>query len=195
MTAIDFSKAYDSIDRGKIIEILTYYKIDCQIIDIVAEIYKNDLAKIKLGEGSEIDFEITNGIRQGCNLLPIIFKIITYRIIEEVQFEYKGFNYDDLKTNFIFYTDDGIFFEESIEKTRKTISYMTQESKKYGIAINIDKSSVLIYNIKQNIEETNRIKVETEMKYLGVKICNKRDIYGEHKKEMMDKAKRLEGVT
>ena len=180
MTAIDFSKAYDSIDRGKIIDILTYYKIDCQIIDIVAEIYKNDLTKIKLGEGSEIDFEITNGIRQGCNLSPTIFKMITYRIIEEVQFKCKGFNYDDLKINCIFYADDGIIFEESIEETRKTISYFTQESKKYGLEINVDKSSVLIYNSKENIEEINGIKVETEMKYLGVKIGNKRDIYGEH---------------
>ena len=190
MIAIDFSKAYDSIDIGKIIEILTYYKVDGQIFDIVAEIYKNESTKIKLGEGSEIDFEITNGIRQGCNLSPTIFKMITYRIIEEVQYKCKGFNYDDLKINCILYADDGIIFEESIEETRNTVSYLTRESKKYGLEINTTKISVLIYNCKQNIEEINRIKVGTEMKYLGVKKEIRR-----HKKEIVDKAKRLEGVS
>ena len=38
------------------------------------------------------------------------------------------------------------------------------------------------------------IEVVDSIKYLGVQICNGRDIYSEHKKEMVKKARRLENI-
>jgi len=40
--ALDFKKAFDSIDRRRLIEIMIEYKINSYIIDLVAKIYSNE---------------------------------------------------------------------------------------------------------------------------------------------------------
>ena len=42
VTCLDYSKAFDSIRQGKIIEALIHYKINYKIIDAIANIYRND---------------------------------------------------------------------------------------------------------------------------------------------------------
>ena len=46
---IDFKKAYDSINRGKLIEVLIKYKINPQIIDMIIQVYEGDKTTIQLG--------------------------------------------------------------------------------------------------------------------------------------------------
>ena len=48
------------------VEALKYYKIDSDIIDSIVEIYKQDETKVKIREDLSVNFEVKNGIRQGC---------------------------------------------------------------------------------------------------------------------------------
>ena len=80
ITGIDFSKAYDSIKRHKIIEVLKEYKIHESIINSIAEIYKNDRVKLQLGNQKPIqEIEVTSGIRQGCTISARLFKLMLNR--------------------------------------------------------------------------------------------------------------------
>ena len=65
--AIDFQKAFDSIDRGKLIECMMKYKIDKQVIDIISDIYTKDNTKLYINNEIKAGIEITSGIGQGCN--------------------------------------------------------------------------------------------------------------------------------
>ena len=58
---IDFKKAYDSIDRKKLIEVLVDFKINPQIIDLIFQMYQNDNTVIKLGNMSK-KIEVTGGM-------------------------------------------------------------------------------------------------------------------------------------
>merc|ERR1712236_174447 len=58
---IDFKKAYDSIDRKKLIEVLIGYKINPKIIDLIVQMYKDDYTILKLGNMEE-KMEITGVI-------------------------------------------------------------------------------------------------------------------------------------
>ena len=49
-TCLDYSKAFYSIRRGKIIEAFIHYKIHYKIIEAVANIYRNDYTDVQLGE-------------------------------------------------------------------------------------------------------------------------------------------------
>ena len=46
--AIDFKKAYDSIKRETMIQILKELRIDSKIIDFIVRIYREDSTKIQL---------------------------------------------------------------------------------------------------------------------------------------------------
>merc|ERR1711891_102795 len=93
---IDFKKAYNSIDRKKLIEVLIWYKINPKIIDLIVQMYRNDYTIIKLGNMEE-KMEITGGIRQGCCISTLLFKLVTFKVIEKLRKErkYKIGKYED----------------------------------------------------------------------------------------------------
>ena len=72
VTCLDYSKAFDSIKREKLIETLIHYKVHYKIIEVVANIYKDDYTEIQFGDIRK-KIEITTGIRQGCTGSTIPF--------------------------------------------------------------------------------------------------------------------------
>ena len=72
---------------------------------------------------------------------------------------------------------------------------MVEVGKKCGLDINKDKSSILINNMKNKPEEIEGIKVVDNIKYLGLKIDDKRNMFKAHKSEMIVKAQNLANLT
>ena len=64
VTCLDYSKAFDSIKREKLIETLIHYKVHYKIIEVVANIYNDDYTEIKF-RNIRKRIEITTGIMQG----------------------------------------------------------------------------------------------------------------------------------
>ena len=54
--------------------------------------------------------------------------------------------------------------------------------------MNKEKSSILVYNNKENIEEIDGIRVVNKIKYLGLTIDNEKDIFKSQKMDLMDRA-------
>jgi len=81
---IDFKKAYDSIDRQKLIEVLIGFNINPLIIELIVQMYQEDCTIIKLGKMNK-KVEVTSGIRQGCCISTLLFKLVTFRIIDELR--------------------------------------------------------------------------------------------------------------
>ena len=72
-----FKKAYDSIKKETMVQILKESRIDSKIIDFTVRIYREDNTKIQLEKNKEIEIEVTSGIRQGCTASTVLFKLIT----------------------------------------------------------------------------------------------------------------------
>merc|ERR1711874_724758 len=81
---IDFKKAYYSIYRKKLIEVLVKFKINPQIIDLIVQMYQEDNTVIQLGKMRK-KIEVTGGIRQGCCISTLLFKIVTFTIIDDLR--------------------------------------------------------------------------------------------------------------
>ena len=50
ITCLDYSKAFYSIKREKLTDTLIYYKVRYTIIEVVANIYKDDYTEIQFGD-------------------------------------------------------------------------------------------------------------------------------------------------
>jgi hypothetical protein len=73
---IDYKKAFDKVNRHKLIEILTEDNIPNQLITAIYEIYKRSLIAVRLqAETSELK-TVKCGVRQGCSLSPPLLFII-----------------------------------------------------------------------------------------------------------------------
>ena len=191
---IDYSKAYDSIDRNKMIQALKEYKIHPDIINTIANLYKGDYTMVKIG-GKERKIGMTNGIKQGCTASTTLFKIITYEIIKELEEKGRGFTVDNITLESLFFADDSFILADSIEDATHNLNILIEASKKFGLKINREKCNVIVFNDKENtIKEIENIKVVDKIKYLGIVIDNKKDLFKTQKgiiKEQAEKYARL----
>ena len=205
VTAIDYSKAYDSIDREKMIKALIDYKLHPNIIDRIAKLYDGDYTNMIVGE-EEIKMKITSGIKQGCPLSTTLFKIITYIILNELEEKGIGFEIDDIILLALFFADDSLLIADSIENAQHNIRILTEASKKFGLNVNENKCKILVFNFEtkrkrdEDIEtkyakEIEGIEIVDSLKYLGVTIINKYNLFKKHKENTIQAANKLSNLT
>ena len=186
---LDFKKAFDSINRKQLIEALKEYMINPYIIDLIAKIYSSDSTIVTYGEIEE-EMDINSGIKQGCTASTSLFKLVTYMIMKSVEERGEKYEIDGQNMSTIFFADDIIAMAKTLQIARKNLDIITEESKKFGLEINKEKSSILIYNNSENITELEGIKVEHKFKYLGLTVDDKKNIFQSQKEDLTDKADR-----
>ena len=194
LISIDFTKAFDSIKRDKLIYVLKKYKINHEIIDIIYQIYSSDITEIYFNNQSQCNMKITNGIRQGCNASSILFLLITYTIIEILYEKLNGINFDICKIVALFFADDGILLAQSLQETEECIDLVTDVAKDFGLNINKKKSNILIFNKKDQPNNIREITVTNKINYLGVTIQNKKDCFKIQKLQSLDKARKYSNL-
>ena len=72
---VDFSKAFDSIHRGKMEQILLAYSLSKETVAAIMMLYKNMKVKVRSPDGDTDNFDIVAGVLQGDMLAPYLFII------------------------------------------------------------------------------------------------------------------------
>ena len=196
VVSIDFKKAYDSIKREEMIQVMKEYRIHPEVIDILAEVYQGDSTKIRI-EGEEINMQVTSGIKQGCTCSTTLFKLITYVIIKEIQKSTCKFQNEFFTMGALFYADDGLLLSNTVSGAREGVDILTRIAGKFGLEINKskEKSSALIFNMKDHPNDIQGIEVEKTIKYLGITVENKRDMFGIFRKKVVEKAQKMANIV
>ena len=72
---VDFTKAFDSIHRGKMEQILLAYGIPKETVAAITILYRNTKVKVRSPDGDTEYFDIVAGVLQGDTLAPYVFII------------------------------------------------------------------------------------------------------------------------
>ena len=73
---VDFSKAFDTIDRDNMFEILNSYGVPENMLQLIMKIYEKTKARVTSPDGDTLLFRILAGIMQGDTLAPYLFIIV-----------------------------------------------------------------------------------------------------------------------
>ena len=173
---IDFSKAFDSVPRGILLERLFKIGIKGKVFNIIRNIYSNDQACIKINKRCTDCFTTTKGVRQGCILSPLLFNIFLSQLARELNdLGDNNLSVGDIGLNSIFWADDIILLAESEKNLEELINITASFSNQNKLSINIKKTKCLIFNksgrFMRNCFFINGVKLENvrEYKYLGFK--------------------------
>ena len=134
------------------VQILKELRIDSKIIDFIVRIYVEDSTKIQLEKSKEIEIEVTSGIRQGCTASTVLFKLITYKIIEEMR-KTEGIKILGPKITCLFYADDGLILAKDKEKSERSIEIIREIGGKYGLQLNDEKVNVSYLTRRKNAKK------------------------------------------
>ena len=69
----DFTKAFDSIHRGKMEKILLAYGLPKETVAAIMMLYRNTKVKVHFPDGDTDYFDIASGVLQGDTLAPYLF--------------------------------------------------------------------------------------------------------------------------
>ena len=72
---VDFTKAFHSIHRGKMEQILLAYSLPKETVAAITILYKNTKVKVRSPDGDTEYFDIVAGVLQGDTLAPYLFII------------------------------------------------------------------------------------------------------------------------
>ena len=108
-------------------------------------LYAGQEATVRTGHGTTDWFQIGEGVRQGCILLPCLFNFYAEHIkrnagLEETQAGIKiaGRNINNLR-----YADDITLMAESEEELKSLLMKVKEESEKFGLKLNIQKRKIM----------------------------------------------------
>ena len=198
MVSVDFSKAFDSVDRGKLVEVLVDGGCNGDLIDIITRLYSGDCTQV-FCEGDGIGgVEVTTGIRQGCTGSPLLFLMVINIIIEKLCNTGMGYRDDQFYIPTVFYADDGLMLARSRSEAEKMMNVLREVALECGLEINNGKSQCVVYCGRRNWEKFGHIdgiRVTNQMKYLGTVVNDGRGYFRLHRKNKIQLGEKMSNMA
>ena len=188
---VDFSKAFDSIHRGKMEEILTAYGIPKEPVDAIMMLYKNTRSMVHSPDGDTDFFDITTGVLQGDTLAPFLFIICLDYVLRkalddnlELGFtltERRSRRHPAQKITDADYADDIAILTDYLGNATSLLHGIEKLAKEIGLYVNAVKTEFICLNQDASAGMSclsgEKIKRADDFKYLGSYIAStKRDV-------------------
>ena len=118
---VDFRKAFDSVDHYCLWKKLVQLGISQQTLTILQSMYSKAMSSLKLSNHEVTDqFRSEVGVRQGCNLSPLLFSLFISRLEAELAKNKMGTRLWNRPIDLLMYADDIVLMSSSEDGVEKT---------------------------------------------------------------------------
>ena len=170
---IDFKKAYDSIRREVLYNILMESGIPKKLIRLIKMCLTETYSRVWVGNNLSDMFPIKNGLKQGDALSLLLFNFALEYAIRKVKV-----NQDGLKLNgthqLLAYADDVNILGGSIRTVKENAEAVVVATKEIGLEVNADKTKYMVKSREQTAGLSHTMMVDNssierveDFKYLG----------------------------
>jgi len=203
---IDYSKAFDCVQHKKLWQIMKNMGFPSHLIYLIATLYQNQQAAVRVnGETSEW-FEVQKGVRQGCILSPNLFNVYAENIMRQVYEDENRTKFDALNIGGyeipeLRYADDTTLLSSTASGLEKTIMSVKSHSEAQNLYLNANKTKIMNTDktktktkITINGEELENV---NKFEYLGSMLCNNGDGIKEIKRRLnmaLQKLKQMKNI-
>ena len=111
---VDFRKAYDTVWRDGLYHKLLNYNVNPAFVRLLRNIYKQSSLAVKTQSGRSSIFASNVGLKQGCNLSPLLFNLFINDFLTEVSMSFTHSPHlEDIPVNALMYADDLVLISKS----------------------------------------------------------------------------------
>jgi len=170
---IDFEKAFDKVQHGKMLKALQDAGIEGSNIRAIASLYWQQVASVLIDSEETIEINIKRGVRQGCVLSPTLFNLYSERIMTEALNEAaEGIVINGQLINNLRYADDTVLIASTAGELQVLLDRINRVSLQYGIKINERKTKYMVISKQDRVSDNLSLNGEAverchHFKYLG----------------------------
>jgi len=156
---IDCKKAYDSVRREVLYNTAIKFDIPMKLVRLIKMCLTETYTRVRVGKNLSFKFPITNGLKQGDAISPLLFNFTLEYAIRTVQV-----NQDGLKLNgthqLLAYADAVNILGGSVHTVKKNAEALVVASKEIGLEVNADKAKYMVMSRDQNAGRSHSTKID-----------------------------------
>ena len=150
------------------------------MLELFSDMYNSASYMIKSGGKFSIPLSSQVGVKQGCNLSPLLFNIFINDIHNLFSTDCQPLSINDWKVSSLSFADDLVLLSESGTGLKNCLSKLESYCIEWGLKVNPLKTKVVVFNknFTKNIQKLfftidgNPIEVTNSYCYLGVEVSN-----------------------
>ena len=174
---IDMSKAFDTVDRDRLVTILRSREVPEGDLTMIKNLLKNTSLTVKRGKSKGEKFETNIGVPQGDSLSPRLFTIYLDEALKELDAEIeRNDHHNNNKTKYpnlhdhdypkknipelpkhLEYADDVDFFCKNQEEAEYIVEKAKSILKKYNLQVNESKTEITKYSRGSCLRKTKKL--------------------------------------
>ena len=135
-----------------------------QLLDNIRAIYANSRSAVHTASGTSDWFPVTSGVRQGCNLSPLLFVFYMDQITKEV-------NPDPEALNELLFGDDQAMGDNDKIQLQEHTDQINERCETYGMEMSTSKTEAMTVSKRPDKMDINsngtQLKQNNEFTYLG----------------------------
>ena len=192
---LDFSKAFDMMWKGGVMEKLTRIEIGGKIFNWIDDFLSDRTFQVQIGDQLSDTLQMDNGTPQGSRLSPLLFLI-----------QINDFPNPEVNTKQAIYADDSSIWKTGpnlkviMKKLQIDLYKIEKWCDEWGFTLSTEKTIGVIFSHHHKQPETpalricgKEIKIEDQVKFLGV-IFDRRLNWGAHINYVVDRCKKVLNV-
>ena len=160
---VDVRKAYDSIWREALLKKLLGYGVRTNFVSLLRNMYKKTKLSVLLLRGIT-EFSPSNvGLKQGCNMSPILFNLFVSNINEIFDVCFcQLVSLGNIKLSNLLYADDLILISETKTSLQGCLDNLEAYCQKWKLTVNNKRQKSWLWKKRQSPAETHRFSFKKE---------------------------------
>ena len=183
---IDFTKAYDCVNRQALWKVLRLYGVHSKLIALLDDLHSGTDAAVRMDGKLGSRFRVSSGVRQGCVIAPSLFNIFIDLVIKKalsrmpencgIKIKSRSDDQSVLEGSFeyivmLMYADDVVLMSHDPEELAYMLKAIDEVACEFGMKINASKTEIQIQDCDKELPlfnvSTGPVNIVDEFKYLG----------------------------
>ena len=183
---IDYRKAFDTVKRNTLWQILKNQNVPTKMLKILINMYKGVKVIVRFGNNLSNEINCPLGVRQGCLLSPLLFSLLITEVAKKIAAGGRaGYQLIPGARDIfsLLFADDIVLIARTPAGLQNQINNLKEASANLGLVVNLDKTKVMVFRKGGFLGRAEKwyygreqIEVVNSYKYLGFTFTTKLSI-------------------
>ena len=171
---IDFSKAYDRIDGGRLWKSLETMGVSSKFLSVLQLLYAGTSCRVKVGDRQSEVLNVNVGLCQDCVLSPVLFSLYINSLVDQLKSASCGIECAGEIIPGLLFADDTALLALDESGIKKSLEVLVEWCEEWGVKINVSKSGIIHMRQKrvartdvQYVIDNEEIPMVEQYRYLG----------------------------